>query len=51
MPPSSPRLPESKPARPGWRWHLHTIIFESDTPAGRVFDIALLVLIVASIVA
>jgi voltage-gated potassium channel len=51
MPSSSPRLPESKPARPGWRLRLHTIIFESDTPAGAAFDIALLVLIVASIVA
>ena len=29
---------------------LYTIIFESDTPAGRAFDIVLIVLIVASIV-
>lgn len=52
MPPSPPRLPtEGKPARPGLRLRLHTVIFESDTPAGRAFDLALLALIVASIVA
>lgn len=34
----------------GWRRRAHEIIFEADTPAGRLFDIALLVAIVASIV-
>ncbi len=33
------------------RAKLHEIIFEADTPAGKVFDLALLVLILASIVA
>lgn len=33
-----------------WRQRLHTVIFESDTPAGRGFDIALIIAIVASIV-
>ncbi len=31
------------------REKLHEIIFESDTPAGKIFDIALLLLIVASV--
>lgn len=33
----------------GWRRRLFVIIFESDTPAGRAFDLALLVVIVASV--
>ncbi len=33
----------------GWRHRLFTIIFESDTPAGRLFDITLLWLIVLSV--
>jgi len=33
-----------------WRRRLHEIIFEADTPAGRAFDLALLVLIVGSVV-
>jgi voltage-gated potassium channel len=37
-------------ARPeGWRAHLHEIIFEADTRAGRAFDVALIIAIVASI--
>jgi voltage-gated potassium channel len=36
---------------PGLKRRLHEIIFEADTPAGRAFDVALLVLIVLSIVA
>jgi len=36
---------------PPWRQQLHEIIFEADTPAGKAFDIVLLVLIVLSIVA
>ncbi|RMB56126.1 ion transporter [Dokdonia sinensis] len=32
-----------------WRQILHDIIYEADTPAGKVFDIVLLVLILASI--
>ena len=34
-----------------WRWRLHEIIFEADTPLGKAFDIALLVSIVLSVVA
>lgn len=36
--------------RAGWRQRLHTIIFESDTPGGKAFDIVLLVSILASVV-
>ena len=33
------------------RRRLHEIIFEADTPAGRAFDVALLILIVVSVIA
>ena len=33
-----------------WRERLHQVIYESNTPAGKAFDISLLVLIVASII-
>jgi voltage-gated potassium channel len=39
------------PARSPWRARLHETIFEADTPAGRSFDVALLVAIIVSIVA
>jgi voltage-gated potassium channel len=35
----------------GWRFRMHEIIFEADTPAGRTFDVALLLAIVVSVVA
>jgi voltage-gated potassium channel len=41
---------EARP-RPRWRLRLHEVIFESDTAAGRAFDVALLVAIVASVAA
>ena len=34
-----------------WRERLHEIIFEADTPAGKAFDVALLVSIILSVVA
>ena len=37
------------PLRPPWRQRLHVIIFGADTPAGKAFDVVLLVLIVLSI--
>ena len=43
-----PAPPE--PARAPWRHRLHTIIFEADTPAGRTFDIVLILAIVTSII-
>jgi len=44
---------ENDAGRPqtGWRLRLYTVIFESDTPAGRLFDIGLIVLILASVLA
>src|SRR5688572_28231305 len=53
MPPS-PRTspPESTPLEPAvtpWRHRLHTIIQESDTPAGRAFDVALIAAILFSV--
>ena len=39
------------PAKPAhWRARLHEVIYESATPAGKIFDISLLVMILASIV-
>lgn len=32
-----------------WRQRLHTVIFESDTRAGRIFDVTLIILILASV--
>lgn len=37
--------------RSGWRHRLHEIIFESDTPAGKAFDVLLLIAILASVFA
>lgn len=36
--------------RGGWRFALYRVIFESDTRAGRIFDLVLLALIVSSVV-
>ena len=33
-----------------WRYHLHEIIYEADTPMGKLFDIVLLILILLSVV-
>ena len=37
--------------RSRWRARLHEVIFEADTPAGRVFDVCLLVAILVSVIA
>ena len=37
--------------RSRWRARLHEVIFEADTPAGRAFDICLLVAILTSVIA
>lgn len=47
-PPAATPAPEARP-QPGWRLALYTVIFESDTRAGRLFDIWLIVLILASV--
>ena len=39
-----------KPAS-GWRRRLYTIVFESDTPAGRTFDVVVIAAILLSVVA
>ncbi|MGE5453001.1 MAG: ion transporter [Acidobacteriota bacterium] len=43
-------IPSDKPGQ-GWRRRLYTVIFESDTPAGRRFDQVLIGLIVVSVAA
>ncbi len=43
------QTPHHPPPLKGLRHRLHEIIFEADTPAGRAFDIALLVAILASV--
>ena len=44
-------MSEEPSSQPGWRSSLHEIIFEAETPAGKSFDLALLVAIVLSIIA
>ncbi|MGK7396242.1 MAG: ion transporter [Candidatus Cyclobacteriaceae bacterium M3_2C_046] len=34
-----------------WRWKMHEVIFEADTLTGKIFDVALLIAIVLSVVA
>lgn len=41
--------PESVPVLAPWRRRLRVIIFEADTPAGKAFDVSLLVAIVLSV--
>ena len=40
----------SKTSKPNWRNKLHEIIYEADTPAGKLFDLILMVVIIASII-
>lgn len=49
-PPSSPEAVQFGRPPEGWRRRWFAIIFESDTPAGRRFDVTLLVVVVASVV-
>jgi len=46
---SSPEAVSFGRPQRGWRRSLFVVIFESDTPAGKVFDVTLLLLIVASV--
>lgn len=39
-----------KPLKKNWKTKLHNIIYEADTPAGKWFDIILLITIIASII-
>lgn len=43
-------MPESRPGT-YWRPKLHEIIFEAETPAGKAFDVGLLLVIVVSVIA
>ena len=36
-------------AKPGWKAKLHEVIYEADTPSGKFFDVALLIVIAISI--
>lgn len=45
------RSPAIRPPRDGWRARWHEVIFEADTPAGKAFDVGLLVCIALSVVA
>lgn len=42
---------ELPPPRARWRMVLHEVIFEADTPAGKTFDVLLIVTILASVTA
>ena len=37
-------------SKKNWKFRLHEIIYEADTPQGRLFDVILLILIIASII-
>ncbi|MBZ0135400.1 MAG: ion transporter [Planctomycetes bacterium] len=43
--------PDATPVNAGWRERAHEVIFEADTPAGKAFDVVLLLLILGSILA
>ncbi|MEX1224616.1 MAG: hypothetical protein WEA31_08730, partial [Pirellulales bacterium] len=45
-----PELPPNHP-QPRWRLWLYETIFEADTPAGKLFDILLLIAILLSVAA
>ncbi|MAO08511.1 MAG: ion transporter, partial [Alteromonas sp.] len=42
-------MAETKP-QSKWQKKLHDIIYEADTPAGKLFDVVLLILILLSVV-
>ena len=44
-----PPKTDPPPDGEGWRSRLHEIIFEADTPAGKTFDVALIILILLSV--
>ena len=51
VPPAAPTEPADRFGRPptGWRLRLFTVIFEADTRSGRLFDLVLVWLILASV--
>ncbi len=44
-------MENQKPTKNDWKFKLHEIIYEADTPAGKIFDVVLLILILTSIAA
>ncbi|TRZ45387.1 ion transporter [Robertkochia solimangrovi] len=42
-------MKETKEHKRDWRYRLHEVIYEADTPAGKTFDIILIIIILASI--
>ncbi len=44
-------MKSERPTKDSWRKSLHEIIFEAETPAGKAFDVGLLIAIVLSVVA
>lgn len=40
----------NKPLKPSWKTELHDIIYEADTPSGKLFDVLLFATIIASII-
>ena len=42
--------PKPESTRANWRLILHEIIFEADTAAGKLFDVALIIAILVSVV-
>ena len=42
--------PAEHTLKPAWREKLHEIIFEADTPAGKQFDIFLIIIIILSVI-
>jgi len=42
--------PQNRPPGDGWRNTLYTIIFEADTPAGKLFDEVLILTILLSVI-
>jgi len=41
---------QGEPLSP-WREHIHEVIFEAETPAGKLFDVILIIAIIASVLA
>lgn len=50
MPDSVKNNPQNRPPDDNWRNTLYTIIFEADTPAGKIFDEILIITIVLSVI-
>lgn len=49
--PPKPRDGHPRASAQPWRRRLHEVIFEADTPAGKAFDVALLIAILLSVLA